>query len=205
MIAFLHTSKVHIDRFENLVRKHNSTIEIQHHVNKSLLDSALTIGKADTISFKKEIACIKKTNPSIIICTCSTYGEECDRIDDVQRIDEPIVKHLIKKNYKKRLVYTATSTKTISENLILKISSQLNKPIEIINCDCSEYWVHFEEGNIDLYESNIANKIKDIEVQVDVLFLAQASMEGAKKHLPHLNNKVFSSSEHGIITYLNII
>ncbi len=205
MIAFLHTSEIHIDRFENLVMKYNSEIPIKHFVNEELLSVALSNGKLDTVSFKNEIEIIKKESPLLIICTCSTYREECDQYPDIYRIDEPVVIHLISKYQKIGLAYTAISTKKISENLLLKTAKSFDKNIEIIDCNCTESWRHFEEGAIDLYEKSIALKIKEIASETDVIFLAQASMEGAKKYLASLEQEVFSSPEFGVKTYLNTL
>ena len=203
MISFLHTSKVHIERFENLVRKFDKTIPIKHFVNEDLLSYAFKNGKVDTKSFDKEILTIKKENPTLIICTCSTYGEECNDTNDVKRIDFPIVDYLVQNYSKIGLVFTASSTASVSRNILQKVANHQQKKIKIINCDCSDAWVHFENNDINEYEKSIANKIKNMAASVDVIFLAQASMEGVKKHLSNLEQPVFSSPEFGIKSYLN--
>lgn len=76
MIAFLHTSSIHIEKFDNLVRSVNKEIEVKHFVNADLLSSALENGITDSETFSREIAEIKLLQPELIICTCSTYGEE---------------------------------------------------------------------------------------------------------------------------------
>jgi hypothetical protein len=198
MIAFLHTSPIHIDTFEKLVRKFDKNIEIKHFVNEKLLESALINGETDVVSFKKEIELIKKENPSLLICTCSTYGEECDNDSSIYRIDAPIVEYIVSNYNKIGLAYTANSTKMVSENLIHKVSMQLNKQIEILNCDCSEFWTKFETKDIEGYEKGIAEKIEQIKSEVDVVFLAQASMEGVRNYLSDLKKEVLSSPEFGV-------
>ena len=89
-------------------------------------------------SVKKEIELIKKENPSLLICTCSTYGEECDNDSSIYRIDKPIVEYIVQNFKKIGLVYTANSTKKVSENLTTdggllpqvpkKVVSQRTKP-----------------------------------------------------------------------------
>lgn len=198
MIAFLHTSDVHIEKFEKLVRKYDKEITIKHYVNKELLDSALLNGTTDTISFCKEIEAIREDNPSLLICTCSTYGEESDNCEDVNRIDRPIVEYLVSNYSKIGLAYSANSTKVVSENLIYRVAADQDKKIEILNCDCSEYWIHFEQGNFVEYYKSIAREITLIESSVEVIFLAQASMEGAKKYLAEIEERVLSSPEFGV-------
>ncbi|MBC3757382.1 hypothetical protein H7U19_03125 [Hyunsoonleella sp. SJ7] len=198
MIAFLHTNKAHISNFEALVRAQDKSLKIKHYVNKDILDSALETGITDTLQFEKEIESIKKDNPSIIICTCSTYGAESDKFPDVFRIDKPIIEYLVDNYTKIGLVYTANSTKTVSEDLMIKIANEKHKDIEIVNCDCSRFWTHFEEGNLESYERGIAETIEAKVAEADVFFLAQASMAGAKGYLKDIDKGVFTSPEFGI-------
>ncbi len=95
MIAFLHTSKIHVERFENLVRRFDKNSIMQHFVNEELLENALKNGKTDSFSFVNAVEKIRKYNPDLIICTCSTYGELSDA-NNIERIDKPIAQHIVK-------------------------------------------------------------------------------------------------------------
>ncbi|GGD26477.1 hypothetical protein [Hyunsoonleella pacifica] len=203
MIAFLHTNKAHISNFENLVRAQNDSVETQHYVNKDILDSALETGVTDTVQFEKEIETIRKNKPSLIICTCSTYGAESDKYPDVYRIDQPIITYLVNNYTKIGLAYTANSTKTVSENLMHSIALKTKKTIEIVDIDCSDLWQHFEKGDLESYNKGIAKKTINKASEVDVFFLAQASMAGAKTYLTNLEKEVFTSPEFGIKKLLN--
>lgn len=202
MIAFLHTNNLHTERFESLVKQFNPSAETKHFVNKNILDSALETGITDAVQFKKEIEAIRKLEPSLIICTCSTYGAESDKFPDVHRIDHPIIDFLVTNYTKIGLVYTANSTKTVSEDLMQTISAQKEKHIEIVNVDCSDVWSYFETGDLERYNKGIAKITKNKASEVDVFFLAQASMAGAKKYLGALDKEVFTSPEFGIKTLL---
>lgn len=198
MIAFLHTSPIHIEKFEKIVRKNNTNIEIKHFVNESLLDNAIRTGNVNSQAFQEEIEAIHKENPTLFICTCSTLGNECDKYNFINRIDEPIAKYLAE-NYKNiGLAFTANSTENSSSELLNKAASIVNKTIHITPINCSEHWQHYETKNFNLYERGIANTIESIADTVDVIFLAQASMEGALKHLNHLKEKIKTSPEFGV-------
>ncbi|MFD1315340.1 hypothetical protein [Namhaeicola litoreus] len=203
MIAFLHTSDIHIPKFDDLVKKFNSKIEVQHFVNAEILASALVNGKTDHETFCAEVEKIKASKPKLIICTCSTYGGECDDMEGIERIDLPIAKYLVKNYRRIALAYTALSTKKTSEDLLLKSAEQLHKTIEIVPCDCSDAWPFYESNDFENYGLVIAEKIRTIAPKVDVVFLAQASMEVAKQHLKGLSQNVYSSPEFGIKTFLH--
>lgn len=200
MITFLHTSKTHINRFEKLVKRLNNKIKTKHFVNESLLQSSLKSGKLDKENFEKEILKIKKENPAIIICTCSTYGKLCENFENVKRIDQPIAEYLVSKYLNIGIAFTAISTKKVSKELIQSFAKKQNRAIKIVEIDCTSSWQYFEKGAEDEYEKSIARQIEKYEQEVDAIFLAQASMEGAKEYLQ--KEEVYSSPEFGLKVFL---
>ena len=202
MITFLHTSSIHIDRFEQLVRKYHSTIPIQHIVNEAILEIALTTGDLDKSSFLRTIQEIEQSNSKLIICTCSTYGQLCDQLPSIKRIDRPIAEQIVAQYSTIALAYTALSTKAISQDLLLQTAKQQGKKIHIIDCDCTHCWPYFEAGDLQKYEEEIATTIRRKANQAEVIFLAQASMEGAMAYLEDLEQTVVSSPEFGVKHFL---
>lgn len=205
MITFLHTSPLHIERFETLVKKYNSKILIQHFVNEELLKNAQSNGELDLILFEKEIFKIKKKSTGLIICTCSTYGDACNIFENVYRIDQPIVGYLVSKYSTIGLAYTVSRTLEVSKKLINQTAYLQNKKIKIIELDCTKSWQYFELGRMEMYQKNIASQIKEYKVKGGVLFLAQASMEEAKDLLKDLDVEIYSSPEFGVKTFLEKI
>lgn len=203
-ITFLHTSKTHIKRFNKIVRKINKSIEVEHFVNEELLEHASQTGKVDKNGFQKELIQIRKNDNKFIVCTCSTYGDLCNENENVYRIDQPIVEFIVKKYSRIGIAYTLDSTKEKSKSLIEKFANK-RKSIQIIDINCSHCWIYFEEENVEKYESEIANQIKQLSDNCEVVFLAQASMEGAKSPLESEDFEVVSSPEFGVRKYLDMI
>lgn len=205
MITFLHTSPLHVDRFEQLVRKYHSTIPIQHVVKESILETALVTGQLDEISFLRTIREIKQTNPTQIICTCSTYGQLCDQLPNIERIDQPIAHHIVANYSTIALAYTAESTRAVSLDLLQKTAQQQGKNIRIVECDCTHCWSYFEANDLKRYEEEIAKTIRVKTNEAEVVFLAQASMDGAIQYLEDLEQVVVSSPEYGVKHFLQLL
>lgn len=210
MIAFFHTLSKNIERFDAIIQKIDPKIEVQHFVNEKILSTVMNEGKISSAVrqiFQTGIKKIQQLQPDLIICTCSTFGEECKNISsegiEVMRIDQPIVEYMVGKYSKILMAYTAQSTINISRDLLLEVSAKLNKEIEIFECDCSKSWYYFLEGKQDQYEKTIAQKIQLCHKKAEVIYLAQASMEGAKKQLTNISKEILSSSEYGVKYYLN--
>jgi len=203
MIAFLHTSDIHIERFEQLARKFDEAVKIKHFVHEELLDYALREGATDNQGFASAVQSIKEERPELIICTCSTYGEVCDQRNDIERIDQPVVEYLVSRYNKIGLAYTANSTKQVSHDLIVKTAQEQNREVVIVDCDCSSAWVHYESNDLDQYAKVITERLKTYAAEVDVIFLAQASMEHAKSYLADFSKDIYASPEFGVKSYLS--
>lgn len=95
-----------------------------------------------------------------------------------------------------------SSTKKTSKALIERLAKERKKSIQMIEIDCSICWQWFEKEDMERYEVEIANQIKLQTEHIEVVFLAQASMEGAKKYLTNEKYEVVSSPEFGVKRYL---
>lgn len=204
MIIFLHTSSTHIKRFTDIVRKYDSVIKIKHFVKEELLEAASKTGKIDKEGFTRSIQFIRKELPDLIICTCSTYGEACEDLADVKRIDQPIAAYIVEHFSRIILAYTAISTWNVSRKLLENTARAKNKEIEIIDGDCTASWQYFLSNDMENYHKEIFGKVSKIYTKGQAIFLAQASMEGAKKYFDD-EVEIFSSGEFGVMKYLEEI
>ena len=202
MIAFLHTVHQLKSKFESLVKEHSNDITVKHFVNEDLLTNALKNGQSDDIMFNRCIDKILKEKPKMIICTCSSYGESSDQLTHVLRIDRPIAKYIVANFSKIGMAFTATSTKVISENLLLSEAQKINKTIDIVPIDCSSAWEYYESKDFDKYEQSVAQTINENHENVDVIFIAQASMQGAIKLLEHIDKPMLTSPEYGVKSFV---
>ena len=203
-LAFLHTSSTHVERFTNLVRKYDSKIEIEHLVAEELLETALNSGKIDKSGFAKSVEQIRKNQPDLIICTCSSYGDFCEEFEDVMRIDMPIADYIVENFSVIILAYTVTSTRAVSRRLLKNVAKNKGKKIKIVDCDCTDSWQYFLLNEVENYNKEIFGKVNEIYTKGDAVFLAQASMEGAIKYFEGGDVEIFSSGEFGVKKYLGL-
>lgn len=205
MIAFLHTSSTHVERFTNIVRKYNATIEMEHFIEEKLLETASKTRKIDKLGFASTVRLIQKKRPDLIICTCSTYGEACEDFADVKRIDMPIAEYIVEHFSSVILAYTAVSTRDVSMRLLENVAKIRGKEIQIIDCDCTDSWQYFLSNDLENYNKEIFEKVNEINSKGKAVFLAQASMEGVKRYFGESNSEVFSSGEFGVKEYLKMV
>lgn len=204
-IAFLHTSKSHVKRFRKIINEIDNNIEVEHYVNEVLLETAMKEGQVDVKGFINEIRKIKNTGIENIICTCSTYGNLCNEDENIYRIDKPIGEYITSNFSRIGIAYSVNSTKSVSKELIEKLAFNAKKTVQIFELNCEHCWDWFEKGDINRYEIEIANQIKSSANKCELIFLAQASMEGAKKYLTDVDYEVVSSPKFGVEKYLELI
>lgn len=197
MIAFLHTSAVHISRFSQLAANLKLDLKVEHYVNEDLLKTALENGEVDESALKEQIELIRSAGAEKIICTCSTLGSASEKLG-VMRIDRPVVEYMVAKYSKIGMVYSTTSTKLISKKLIEDCALALGKKVEVALIDCTAFWGEFEKGNKNSYYEGIRDKVSNQIHSVDVIFLAQASMENVRDLLTEVPIEVLTSPEIGV-------
>lgn len=173
-------------------------------MNGDLLEYAKLNGHVDRQGFDREISAIKEKENDIIICTCSTYGDLCDPDNMVFRIDQPIGKYIVSNYSEIGIAFTAASTKSVSRKMIIDIANAAQKTINIHEINCEDCWTWFKQDEREKYETEIAKKIKMTSGRCEVVFLAQASMEGTKKYLAKEKYEVVSSPVFGMRKYIEL-
>ena len=81
-IAFLHTSPVHVDTFDRLVKASDPTLQIEHVVAEGLLDEAQRVGADDPALVRRvqdAMVNAAANGAAIVVCTCSTIGGSAER------------------------------------------------------------------------------------------------------------------------------
>ncbi len=202
MLIFLHTSPLHVDRFNKVLDLLAFRGEVKHVVNEELLTFALKTGKIDSLAFANQIADFNlSTTKNKVLCTCSTYGQLTDEYENVYRVDEALAYYFVMNYDKIGLAYTVQSTFDISVNLLESIAKKLDKVITIESIDCTSSWSFFLNSDMASYNKSITEYIlKKIDC-IDAVFLAQASMDGVEG-LIKTEKEVLSSTFLGVRKFI---
>ncbi len=187
-LACLHTSAVHIKTFDDLLRKHNTDIELVHLVNEDLLEYHQKLGFVDDklqTKIELEIAKLAKDS-NAILCTCSSIAQAAVGLAPkynlpILRIDKPMAVKAI--SLGKRIVVLAALESTLETSLeIVKTTiKENNSDSQVIAKLCQGAWQYFEADDYNKYYQTIADCIDNLAKNADVIVLAQASMAKAKE------------------------
>ncbi|MGH1575688.1 hypothetical protein [Planktotalea sp.] len=198
-IAFLHTADVHVATFDQIFDGLDSSVQLTHHVDATLLESARQHG-VDAVRSDVETLLTGLSAADAVLCTCSTLGPLADEAalsnKSIVRIDRPLMEQACADGNKILVALCLDSTREATLDLLADCAKDAGQNITAMPLICREAWAFFEAGDMDAYAASIAETIKSKiseEPDVESIVLAQASMRVAEAKLTDLGIPVRSS------------
>ena len=114
----------------------------------------------------------------------------------VLRVDRPMADAAVAMGERIAVVAAVESTLEPTMALLRESASQASTPITLVPAPCPDSWGYFESGEYDRYYQAIADHVRTVADQVDVVVLAQASMMPAVRLLTGL--PVLTSPESAV-------
>jgi trans-aconitate methyltransferase len=205
-IAFLHTSPVHIETFDQLVKAANPSIVIEHVVAESLLAQARRVGSNDiavVTHVQDAMKAAAANGAAMVICTCSTIGGAAERTPTdgqfiAARIDRAMADHAARLGPRILVVAALESTLQPTVELINESAAMMHTSVEIDHALAHDAWQHFTAGDNDAYINAIVQTVRSASGGANVVVLAQASMAPAAERLNDMGIEVLSSPKMGV-------
>jgi Asp/Glu/hydantoin racemase len=201
-IGFLHTADVHVATFGRLVSEVSGDFHDVHLVDVDLLDEArasgITAGVRERMAdHLAELA----RDADVIVCTCSTLGAVAEGGAaaagvPVMRVDRPMAERAVRAGRRVAVVAAVTSTLAPTRALLEECAAGLDTEIRLM--PCVDAWPLFEAGALDRYSAIVAEHVRRIATNADVVVLAQAGMAPVEPLVADLGIPVFSSPRSGV-------
>jgi hypothetical protein len=181
-IVFLHTSPVHIETFEQLVRQEDPATTTRHVVVEQLLAAAQTASTDDpalVARIHRAMIDAVGDGASVVVCTCSTIGGAAERVPTgarfrAMRVDRPMADRAVRSGPRILLVAALESTLAPTSRLLHESAVAFGRDIDVHPL------------------------LVDAAGAADVVVLAQASMASASELLTDLGVPVLSSPRLGV-------
>lgn len=204
-LTFLHTSPIHVETFNGLLRDYEVEADVKHLVSEELLDRARMEGITPTLrdDVEHKILAAVEQGADVVLCTCSTIGDCAESVNQktsstVMRIDRAMAEQAVAVG--PRIAVAATLASTIEPTLALinDAAEQAQKKVELSPVVFESAWSYFEAGNYSGYFEEIAARLPDAAQNRDVIVLAQGSMAQAVGLCGDLGVPVLSSPQIGL-------
>jgi Asp/Glu/hydantoin racemase len=205
-VAFLHTSPVHVETFDRLVKAAEPALRVDHIVDEALLSDARRVGVDDPPLIQRVQRAMTEAaagGATAVVCTCSTIGSIAERTPPqpgivFARIDRAMADRAVRLGPRILVVAALRSTLAPTAQLIAESATALQTPVQVHTSWVEEAWPHFERGDRGAYIGAVVAAVRAAPRDFDVVVLAQASMADAADALSDLGVEVLSSPRLGV-------
>ena len=213
MIAFLHTSPIHVDTFGGLMQVHAPDCRVEHLVDESLLRDAQTLGVENAGIVSRVTQRMKEASESgarVVVCTCSTIGGIAEKVDGhgrfvSMRIDRAMADEAVEKGERILIVAALASTIEPTRRLVEDSATIRARQVNIRTMVVQSAWPFFLSGDLAAYYAQIEHAIHGQAGNTDVVVLAQASMAPVAGRFIGDHLQVLSSPELGVSRAIRVI
>ncbi|WP_019011313.1 aspartate/glutamate racemase family protein [Deinococcus aquatilis] len=182
-VALLHTSPVHEPTFTALFTELAPHLTLKHATQPQLLDLAVEqANHPNVVALKVQDAVTRLARgASVVLCTCSTIGAYAESTPGarVVRVDRAMARHAVERASRIHVVAALPETLPATMSLLHDEGARAGKDVQITSSVVLRAWAAFLEGHSDAYLDTIARHVDQVNDQVEVVVLAQASMAGA--------------------------
>ena len=188
-VAFIYTGagimKAIPETFFNVL---DDDFEYANYLDDGVLKTIITDGQVTEATNRRiqdlyDKAALEK--PDVIVCTCSSIGETVEEAGKrlavpVIRIDEAMARKAVGIGDKIAVMATLQSTVDPTCRLIEKFAKEQGKEVSITKIVMENVMALLMTGNIKEALRILLQEARKVQEQVDVLVLAQASLDSAK-------------------------
>ncbi|ADQ14124.1 aspartate/glutamate racemase family protein [Halanaerobium hydrogeniformans] len=213
-IALIHTTPVTVESLKNLIKAGAPDLKIINIVDDSILPELID-NEADLSLVEKRVKyyinTAVKQGADLVMSACSSIGEIFEEENrkyeiPIMRIDSAMAEKAVAKARKIGVAATLATTLKPSTKLLKNKAAEINKDIVIRKVLADKAYQKLMAGDQKAHDQLLAEKLKELAAEVEIVVLAQASMARAVKVLPaELKDKFLTSPELGIEKALKIL
>lgn len=184
-LCLIHTSATLIPVFQQLAEKHLPDTKLFNIVDDSIIKNIISRGgKADPAIYKRVADYVKSaedTGADYILVTCSSIGAAVEAAAEqttvpVLRVDQPMADLAVKTGKRIGVIATLQTTLQPTADLVERRAKSAGKQIELTATVCEGAFESLMAGDAKRHDQLVADALKQLAQQVDVILLAQASM-----------------------------
>ena len=191
-LAMLHTSHVLIPTFARLGKEHLPLTNIFHMVDESLIKNTISAGRLTPTTTRRMAALVgsaREGGADAVLITCSSIGpgvKVLRKLFDFPlfRIDEAMAEEATRRARRIGVLATLQTTLDPSVEVLWETSASNSREIEVVPCLCHGAFEAILSGDAGTHHRIVAQCLKDLAQQVELIVLAQASMAGVVEELP---------------------
>lgn len=180
----IHTSATLVPIFQQLCREYLPDVNEFNIVDDSLIKDVIAKGMLVPATARRVVdyvASAEAAGADHILVTCSSIGRAVEAAAalssvPVLRVDQPMADLAVATGKKIGVVATLPTTLEPTADLVTRRARVAGKESELTTRLCEGAFDALMGGNPGLHDQMIAQALRELSAQVDVILLAQASM-----------------------------
>jgi Asp/Glu/hydantoin racemase len=170
--------------FQQLCAEYLSGVNLFNIVDDSLIKDVIAKGKLTPATARRVVDYVtsaESAGADHILVTCSSIGRAVEAAAalasvPVLRVDQPMADLAVSKGKRIGVVATLPTTLEPTADLVKRRAQAAGKEIELTSKLCEGAFDALMTGNPQLHDQMVAQALRELSAQVDVILRAQASM-----------------------------
>ncbi|MFC0877322.1 aspartate/glutamate racemase family protein [Saccharicrinis sp. FJH2] len=199
-LGLIHTSATLVPVFQELIDKYfaEKDLKVFNIVDDSLIKLTIERGELTPDTSRRVVDYVgsaEAAGADYILVTCSSIGPAVETSAlvskvPVLRVDQPMADKAIQMGTKIGVIATLSTTLEPTSDLVRRRAVVANKEIELTSKLCEGAFDALMGGKPEIHDEKVAQALKELSQEVDVILLAQASMARVVSQLSEEDKKV---------------
>ncbi|HWB90283.1 MAG TPA: aspartate/glutamate racemase family protein [Puia sp.] len=197
-LGLIHTSATLVPVFQQLTSKSLPGVKVFNIVDDSLIGDVIRRGHLTAQTARRVVDYVgsaESAGADYIMVTCSSIGAAVEASAaltkvPVLRVDQPMADLAVGKGKKVGVIATLPTTLEPTSDLVRRRAAVAGKQIELTARLCEGAFDALMGGDPGKHDRMVADALKELSTQVDVIVLAQASMARVVDALPEADKRV---------------
>ena len=197
-LGLIHTSATLVPIFQQLCSEYLPGVNVFNIVDDSLIKDVIAKGKLAPGTARRVVdyvASAEAAGADRILVTCSSIGRAVEAAATlssvpVLRVDQPMADLAVSKGTRIGVVATLPTTLEPTADLVKRRAQVAGKDIQLTSKLCEGAFDALMGGNPGLHDQMVAQALRELSAEVDVILLAQASMARVVDTLPEAEKTV---------------
>lgn len=183
-LGLIHTSATLVPIFQQLCKQLLPGVDVFNIVDDSLIKDVIARGELTPKTSRRVVDYVgsaEAAGADFILVTCSSIGAAVETAASltkvpVLRVDQPMADLAVQAGSKIGVIATLPTTLAPTSDLVKRRAAVASKNIEITSHLCEGAFEALMSGNATKHDAMVADALRKLSKQVDVILLAQASM-----------------------------
>ncbi|WP_114782429.1 aspartate/glutamate racemase family protein [Botryobacter ruber] len=197
-LGLIHTSATLVPVFQQLCQQMLPGVNVFNIVDDSLIKDVISKGELTSQTARRVVDYVgsaEAAGADHILVTCSSIGAAVEAAANltsvpVLRVDQPMADLAVQTGKRIGVVATLPTTLEPTSDLVKRRAAAAGKEIELTSRLCEGAFEALMSGDAARHDQMVADALRELSKQVDVILLAQASMARVVDTLDEADKRV---------------